>query len=198
MHIRWIEEQRERTRAGGKGGISLGLADAIQKSLSPFSLSDDEERSTTSCSNRSDSFGSTNSSVLARYFPQRYFILKSRTQSDLDLSVERSAWATQQHNEEILDQAYRTSKDVFIVFGANKSGEFYGYARMAGPILQSEDQVHWASRSTSPASLGQSLDVTGKTPRNHAVPVSSSTCRSKPTCSSVHTDASDLGADVLV
>jgi hypothetical protein len=31
----------------------------------------------------------------------------------------------------ILDQAYRTSKDVFLIFSVNKSGEFYGYARLA-------------------------------------------------------------------
>jgi len=82
------------------------------------------------------------------------------------LSVQRNVWATQQHNEEILDQAFRTSKDVFLIFGVNKSGEFYGYARfvlgfvspsrqselayrMAGPILHSEDRVPWASRPTS-------------------------------------------------
>jgi YT521-B-like domain len=47
----------------------------------------------------------------------------------LDLSVQKNFWATQRHNEEILDQAYRTSKDVFLIFSVNKSGEFYGYAR---------------------------------------------------------------------
>ena len=50
-------------------------------------------------------------------------------QFDLDLSVEKGLWATQRHNEGILDQAYRTSKDVYLIFGVNKSGEFYGYAR---------------------------------------------------------------------
>ena len=34
------------------------------------------------------------------------------------------------HNEEILDQAYRTSKDVFLIFSINKSG-FYEYVRLA-------------------------------------------------------------------
>ena len=47
----------------------------------------------------------------------------------MDLSVEKGVWATQKHNEGILDQAYRTSKDVYLIFGVNKSGEFYGYAR---------------------------------------------------------------------
>ena len=52
-------------------------------------------------------------------------------QYDLDLSVQKRVWKTQRHNEEILDQAYRTSKNVFLIFSVNKSGEFYGYARLA-------------------------------------------------------------------
>lgn len=51
------------------------------------------------------------------------------TQFDLDLSVEKGLWATQRHNESVLDQAYRTSKEVYLIFGVNKSGEFYGYAK---------------------------------------------------------------------
>ena len=50
-------------------------------------------------------------------------------QFDLDLSVEKGLWATQRHNEGILDQAFRTSKEVYLIFGVNKSGEFYGYAK---------------------------------------------------------------------
>ena len=58
-------------------------------------------------------------------------------QHDLDLSVETGLWATQRHNEEILDQAFRTSKEVYLIFGANKTGEFYGYARQVGSLLRS-------------------------------------------------------------
>ena len=47
----------------------------------------------------------------------------------MDLSVREGLWATQKHNENTLEQAYRTSKDVYLIFGVNKSGEFYGYAR---------------------------------------------------------------------
>jgi hypothetical protein len=43
--------------------------------------------------------------------------------------VQTGVWATQKHNEGILDRAFRTSKDVFLVFSVTKSGEFYGYAR---------------------------------------------------------------------
>ncbi|KAG1726697.1 YT521-B-like domain-containing protein [Suillus paluster] len=100
----------------------------------------------------SSSYGSTNSSFLSRHFPKRFFILKSLTQFDLDLSVENGLWATQKHNEAILDQAYRTSNDVILIFSVNKSGEFYGYARMAGRILQGEHRVLWASHGDSSSS----------------------------------------------
>lgn len=39
------------------------------------------------------------------------------------------------------DQAFRTSKDVYLIFGANRTGEFFGYAKMTG-----------ASRKHKPAS----------------------------------------------
>lgn len=64
-------------------------------------------------------------------------------------------WATQLHNEAPLDKAYRSCEVVYLVFGANKSGEFFGYAkyslrdclvssfsltigRMKGPIFEEE------------------------------------------------------------
>ncbi|KAJ7069166.1 YT521-B-like domain-containing protein [Mycena amicta] len=109
----------------------------------------------------SGSHASTDSSLLRQYFPQRYFILKSLTRDDLDLSVSTGLWATQKHNEGILDRAFRTSKDVFLVFGVNKSGEFYGYARMAGPIGQGQNPrgagaVPWTRRDSSASSKANS------------------------------------------
>lgn len=101
------------------------------------------------------SYASTNSSFLERYFPKRYFILKSLTQYDLDLSVTKGLWATQKHNEGVLDKAFRTSHDVYLIFGVNKSGEFYGCARMAGPIHKGEERVPWASRP--PEASGSAL-----------------------------------------
>ena len=40
--------------------------------------------------------------------------------------VETGLWATQAHNEPVLDQAFRTSRDVILIFGANKKGEWFG------------------------------------------------------------------------
>ncbi|WAR55433.1 hypothetical protein PtB15_6B174 [Puccinia triticina] len=86
----------------------------------------------TAASNQSQS---TTSSFLTSHFPRRYFILKAYTDEDLRISVDRSIWVSQTHNEPVLDQAYRTSAEgVYLIFSANQSGAFFGYARMAGPI----------------------------------------------------------------
>ncbi|KAJ6524931.1 YT521-B-like domain-containing protein [Mycena capillaripes] len=131
MHSRWVKAQAEKAAAVGSSP-HLGL--------SALSLDDDDvptrppPRPLAGGSNSSGSHASTDSSLLRQHFPQRFFILKSLTRDDLDLSTQTGVWATQKHNEGILDRAFRTSKDVFLVFSVNKSGEFYGYARMAGPV----------------------------------------------------------------
>ncbi|KAL1883893.1 hypothetical protein VTK73DRAFT_7681 [Phialemonium thermophilum] len=64
----------------------------------------------------------------------RFFILKSLTVEDLELSVQTGIWATQSHNEEILNKAFQSADNVYLIFSANKSGEYFGYARMASPV----------------------------------------------------------------
>jgi hypothetical protein len=102
----------------------------------------------------------------------KYFIVKSLTVEDLEMSVRNGVWATQSHNEAALDKAYKvrhlfllayltatpdftplrpctlnlgreltttpfqTAEAVYLIFSANKSGEYYGYARMTSPINQ--------------------------------------------------------------
>ncbi|CAG8509461.1 2846_t:CDS:10 [Ambispora gerdemannii] len=76
--------------------------------------------------------------------PNRYFILKSLTQDDLDISVESGVWATQPHNETFLNKAFKSAENVYLIFSANKSGEFYGYARMASPInKETTESIQW-------------------------------------------------------
>lgn len=83
----------------------------------------------------------------------KFFVVKSLTVEDLELSVRNGIWATQSHNEETLNKAYKvckplylissqvqnrltaqTADNVYLIFSANKSGEYFGYARMASPI----------------------------------------------------------------
>jgi hypothetical protein len=89
MHVKWIKEQRAMARSHGADSKVLRLA--IERSSSPLNISDDDlERSTSPCSSCSGSLATTNSDILSRYFPQRYFILKSLTEVMLVTSRIRS------------------------------------------------------------------------------------------------------------
>ncbi|KAJ7828076.1 YTH domain-containing protein [Mycena olivaceomarginata] len=117
---------------------------------------------------------STSSSTLARHFPQRFFILKSLTREDLDLSVRTGVWATQRHNESVLDRAFRTAADVVLIFSVNKSGEFYGWARMEGPVGQGKAAA-WAPRGdrAAPAPTAETHMHTHRPPAGSARAVQS-------------------------
>jgi hypothetical protein len=74
-------------------------ADNPQNDISESSLhkdSDEEPRSSTGSS--------------------KYFIVKSLTLQDLELSVRNGIWATQSHNEDVLNKAFRVSKTLYLLF----------------------------------------------------------------------------------
>ncbi|PWN53831.1 hypothetical protein IE53DRAFT_95556 [Violaceomyces palustris] len=118
-------------------------------------------------SSGSVSFTSTNSSLFRHpAFRTRYFILKSLRQEDLERSIETGLWATQPHNEPVLDQAFRNSETVILIFSVNQSGEFSGYARMAGPILtKTETQEDSKSPQQRRNSVSGSTASYGTNPR---------------------------------
>ncbi|KAJ7628325.1 YT521-B-like domain-containing protein [Roridomyces roridus] len=111
-----------RAGVGGQRGTGLHEEWVKKQGESPKQASSQPSIAST------PSNASTTASFLD-HFPQRFFILKSLTQHDIDTSVCSGLWATQLHNEDILDRAFRTAKDVFLIFSVNKSGEFCGYAR---------------------------------------------------------------------
>lgn len=60
----------------------------------------------------------------------RYFVITSNVGDHVVKSVQHSVWATQRKNEQKLNDAYRSSTAVILVFSVNRSGAFQGYARM--------------------------------------------------------------------
>lgn len=65
---------------------------------------------------------------------ERFFVLKSLTTQDLESSVRTGNWATQLSNETTLNDAFTNAEDVYLIFSANKSGQYFGYARMTSKI----------------------------------------------------------------
>lgn len=78
--------------------------------------------------------------------PEKFFIVKSLTLQDLEASVRNGIWATQSHNESTLNEAFNAAENVYLIFSANKSGEYFGYARMCSEI--SGEAVSSTSTST--------------------------------------------------
>ncbi|KAG0254554.1 hypothetical protein BG011_005657 [Mortierella polycephala] len=74
------------------------------------------------------------------YAESRYFILKGLNEEDLKVSVQYGIWATQDHLVPTLNDAFANSKNVYLVFSANKSGEFFGYARMMD-LISTEKEI---------------------------------------------------------
>ncbi|KAL7275998.1 hypothetical protein RUND412_001029 [Rhizina undulata] len=60
----------------------------------------------------------------------RYFVVKSFNHDNVKMAQQDELWATQKKNSEIFEDAFKTSRDVILVFSVNKSGKFQGYARM--------------------------------------------------------------------
>ncbi len=121
------------TRGSSEGTNSSGKASSATAERPP--LKHDPSSGSLSGSSGSISYTSTNSSVLRHpAFKERFFILKSHSLEELERSVKEGTWATQPHNEDVLDQAFRNSRDVFLIFSANQSGEWFGVARMASSI----------------------------------------------------------------
>ncbi|KAL0568703.1 hypothetical protein V5O48_013279 [Marasmius crinis-equi] len=193
MHTKWVKDHKGKWKSTGEqqdqqSDLESSASNTTDASSSSVLTSEREEGSAAATdngtanlrrliiprggghSNSSGSYASTNSDMLWKYFPKRFFILKSLSQYDLDLSVEKGLWATQKHNEGILDQAYRTSKEVYLIFSVNKSGEFYGYAKMVGPVKQGEHRVSWGPRADFTSSTRSSFSpVTGRAVRSDPI-----------------------------
>lgn len=129
--VRLVSRLR-RTLAGAVPGesVSAGPAALTQPSAGRSSSPDDESVKTAGVEDSRARDSSEDSSLPK----DKYFIVKSLTVEDLELSVRNGSWATQSHNEEALNKAYQTADNVYLIFSANKSGEYFGYAKMTSPI----------------------------------------------------------------
>ena len=93
--------------------------------------------------------------------PDRYFIIKSLTQDDVQNSIMTGTWETQPHNQRGFDDAFLEAQNVYMIFSVNKSGEYFGYARMiSSPLTQSSSPQGTVSASISPGQHSDTLKIT--------------------------------------
>ncbi|KAK9826924.1 hypothetical protein WJX74_000461 [Apatococcus lobatus] len=79
----------------------------------------------------------------------RYFLLKSISLENIEISVAQGIWATQKHNEEKLNKAYSTCGAVYLIFSVNGRGNFQGWARMTSKIThgQNRREANWQGKT---------------------------------------------------
>ncbi|GIL47118.1 hypothetical protein Vafri_4025 [Volvox africanus] len=73
----------------------------------------------------------------------RYFIIRSSTMQNIFISVRVGAWATTRLNDDKLDEAFRKSREVRLLYSVNGSNAFQGYAVMRTPIGKFGRPVIW-------------------------------------------------------
>ncbi|XP_020240937.1 uncharacterized protein LOC109819583 isoform X2 [Asparagus officinalis] len=88
----------------------------------------------------------------------RYFVIKSLSHQNIQLSVEKGIWATQIMNEPILEEAFHNSDRVILIFSVNMSGFFQGYAQMMSSVSWKRDNV-WSKSSGGSNPWGRSFKV---------------------------------------
>lgn len=88
----------------------------------------------------------------AHHSLDRFFICKSLTLVDLQSAQITCQWSTQVRNRERLNQAFFTSRNTYLIFSANRTSAFYGFARMESPFPH-EDQERPAHQTASQESV---------------------------------------------
>ncbi|XP_050228804.1 uncharacterized protein LOC126678003 [Mercurialis annua] len=93
-----------------------------------------------------------------KLYNARYFIIKSLNHHNIQLSVDEGIWATQVMNEPILEEAFRNSGKVILIFSVNMSGFFQGYAQMMSTVGWRRDNI-WSQGCSKNNPWGRSFKV---------------------------------------
>ncbi|KAI0404887.1 hypothetical protein F4802DRAFT_597820 [Xylaria palmicola] len=177
--VRLVSRLRKSTVEGTSGQTAptgpAAISPTSQTVFSDRSSSKPHSESATPSSTQEDGVGLKNIPVVdGGQQRDKFFILKSLTVEDLDLSMHNGVWATQSHNEVALNEAFETADNVYLIFSANKSGEYFGYARMISPI---DDDPAAAIEFAPKAQTTNDMDVpksipteaTDTCPRGHII-----------------------------
>ncbi|XP_055587061.1 YTH domain-containing protein 1 [Uranotaenia lowii] len=73
----------------------------------------------------------------------RFFLIKSNNSENVTISKTKGVWSTLPPNEANLNQAFRESRNVILVFSVKESGKFAGFARMAAEARRDLPAVEW-------------------------------------------------------
>lgn len=73
----------------------------------------------------------------------RFFVIKSNNAENVTLSKAKGVWSTLPQNESKLNQAFRESRNVLLIFSVKESGKFAGFARLHGESRRDVSPISW-------------------------------------------------------
>lgn len=73
----------------------------------------------------------------------RFYLIKSNNHENVVLSKAKGVWSTPPQNEAKLNQAYRESRNVILIFSVKESGKFQGFARVSGESRRDVPPIQW-------------------------------------------------------
>ncbi|XP_058792442.1 YTH domain-containing protein 1 [Phymastichus coffea] len=73
----------------------------------------------------------------------RFFIIKSNNAENVTLSKAKGVWSTLPQNEANLNQAFKESRNVLLIFSVKESGKFAGFARLATESKRDGNSISW-------------------------------------------------------
>jgi hypothetical protein len=77
-----------------------------------------------------DTISPTKAGINLRVDNVRYFLIKSWNYENIETAQRECTWCTQTKNEQLFVDAFKNSSHVILIFSANNSHAFQGYARM--------------------------------------------------------------------
>ncbi|XP_041360039.1 YTH domain-containing protein 1-like isoform X2 [Gigantopelta aegis] len=73
----------------------------------------------------------------------RYFLIKSNNHENVALAKAKGVWSTPPQNEARLNQAFRESNNVILIFSVKESGKFQGFARIGDESTKDHPPIRW-------------------------------------------------------
>ncbi|XP_069694562.1 YTH domain-containing protein 1-like isoform X2 [Periplaneta americana] len=73
----------------------------------------------------------------------RFFVIKSNNAENVTLSKAKGVWSTPPQNEAKLNQAFRESRNVLLIFSVKESGKFAGIARLDCESRRDVPPISW-------------------------------------------------------
>ncbi|KAJ1529239.1 hypothetical protein ONE63_006041 [Megalurothrips usitatus] len=73
----------------------------------------------------------------------RFFVIKSNNAENVTLSKAKGVWSTLPQNETKLNQAFKESRNVLLIFSVKESGRFAGFARLNGESRHDVPPISW-------------------------------------------------------